>query len=169
MINKTKTIIPNYDIVEKVGESAHSIAYKAFHKKNPKRPLVLKILKTVSLTENQKRHFRQKIEQLKVLHDTRLITPLSLDVKGDVRFITQEYFEGITLDEWAKTQTKISLDDFFTIACELAQALDKVHEAGIIHGDIKPHNILIQPETLDIRIIDFITPPRCERREPFHL
>lgn len=150
--------IPNYDIVEKLGEGPQSIVYKAFHKKNPDRLLTLKVIKAVSLSEKQKAHFRQKIEHLKVLHDTRLIPPLSFEEKGDIRFITREYFEGMTLDEWAKTQNQISLPDFFTIACELALAIDKVHDAGIIHGGIKPHNILIQPKTLDIRLIDFITP-----------
>ncbi|TRZ90889.1 MAG: GAF domain-containing protein [Methanosarcinales archaeon] len=151
-------IISNCDLVEKLGEGPQSIVYKAFHKKNPHRPLTLKILKTASLSEKQKAHFRQKIEHLKVLHDPHLILPLSFDEKGDVRFIIQDYFEGITLDNWAKTQNKISFHDFFTIACELAQLIDKVHEAGIIHGGVKPHNILVKRDTLDIRLIDFITP-----------
>lgn len=153
-----KTIIPNYDIAEKLGEGPQSIVYKAFHKKNPNRPLMLKILKAASLSENQKAHFRQKIEHLKVLHDPLLITPLSFEVKDGVYFITQDYFEGITLDEWAKTQDRITLDDFFNIACKLSEAIDKVHEAGIIHGGVKPHNILVKRDTLDIRLIDFITP-----------
>ena len=152
------TTIPNYDIIEKLAEGPQSIVYKAFYKKSPHRPLVLKILKAASLSEDQKRHFRQKIEQLKVLHDTRLITPLSFKVRRGVWFFTQDYFNGITLDEWAEKQTKITLNDFFTIACELAETLNRVHEAGIIHGGIKPHNILIEPESLDIRLIDFITP-----------
>ncbi len=150
--------VPNYDITEKLGEGPQSIVYKAFHKKNPARPLMLKILKAASLSEHQKAHFRQKIEHLKVLHDPLVITPISFEMKGGVCFITQDYFEGVTLDEWAKTENQISLPDFFTIACELALAIDKVHEAGIIHGGIKPHNILIQPKTLDIRLNDFITP-----------
>ncbi|MCK4469452.1 MAG: serine/threonine protein kinase, partial [Desulfobacterales bacterium] len=152
------TTIPNYDIIEKLGEGPQSIVYKAFYKKSPHRPLLLKILKATSLSEDQKRHFRQKIEHLKVLHDPRLITPLSFKVRGNVRFFTRDYFNGITLDEWAEKQTKITLNNFFTIACELAETLNKVHEAGIIHGGIKPHNILIEPESLDIRLIDFITP-----------
>jgi predicted ATPase/signal transduction histidine kinase len=119
---------------------------------------MLKILKAASLSENQKAHFRQKIEHLKVLHDPLLITPLSFEVKGGVYFITQDYFEGITLDEWAKTRARITLDDFFILACKLAEAIDKVHEAGIIHGGVKPHNILVKRDTLDIRLIDFITP-----------
>ena len=150
--------ILNYDIVEKLGEGPHSIVYKAFHKKRPNRPLALRLLRAVSLSEHQKRYFRQRIEHLKILHDTRLIIPLSFEVKGGAAFITQEYFQGITLDKWARKQKKTTLNDFFTLACRLAQAVDKAHEAGIIHGGIKPHNILIQPRSLDIRLIDFITP-----------
>jgi len=152
------TTIPGYDIIEKLGESPQSVVYKAFQKKNPLRPLALKILKAISLSKDQKRHFRQKMEHLKILHDTHLITPLSFKAIGSIHFFTQDYFEGITLDEWAREQPEITLNDFFTIACNLAEVLNKVHEAGIIHGGIKPHNILIQPESLDVRLIDFITP-----------
>ncbi|MBW2647062.1 MAG: AAA family ATPase, partial [Deltaproteobacteria bacterium] len=152
------TTIPNYDIIEKIGEGPQSVVYKAYHKKNPNRLLALKILKAVSLSEAQRRYFRQKIEHLKVLHDPRLITPLSFKVRRGVQFFTQDYFEGITLNDWAKKRTKIILNDFFAIACELSEALNRVHEAGIIHGSIKPHNILIQPKLLAIRLIDFITP-----------
>lgn len=82
------TIIPNYDFVEKIGEGPQSVVYKAFHKKKPNRLLALKVLKAVSLPENQKAYFRQKIEHLKVLHDCRLILPLSFEEKGGARFIT---------------------------------------------------------------------------------
>lgn len=56
---ETITTIPGYNIIEKLGEGSQSIVYKAFHKKNPNRPLALKILKAVSLFKDQKRHFRQ--------------------------------------------------------------------------------------------------------------
>ncbi len=86
-----------------------------------------------------------------------MITPLSLSEKEDTCFITQDYFEGITLDKLIKADRGISLKDFFTIACGLARALEKVHEAGIIHGGVKPHNILVSEKTRDIRLIDFLS------------
>ncbi len=87
--------IPNYKVIEKLGECPQSIIYKAFHKKNPDRQLALRVLNAVSVSERQRRHFRQRIEHLKILHDIHLITPLSFDVKEDAAFITQEYFKGI--------------------------------------------------------------------------
>lgn len=152
-----KVLIPNYEIIQRLGESPQAIVYKAFHKKNPKEILVLKILKTGYLPEHQKMHFRQKIEQLKVLNAPMLLKPLFFEIIEDIQFITRNYFEGIPLDEWAAAKNKISLKDFFTISCLLAQALQKVHEAGVIHGGIKPHNILINQKSLDIRLVDFIS------------
>lgn len=119
--------------------------------------MVLKVLKVGYLSEHLKLHFQQKIEHLKILNDPLLIRPLSFEVKEDTQFIIRDYFDGIPINEWAAAQPKISLNDFLTISCLLAQAINKVHEAGIIHGGIKPHNILIHPKSLNIRLVDFIS------------
>jgi predicted ATPase/GAF domain-containing protein/tRNA A-37 threonylcarbamoyl transferase component Bud32 len=147
----------NYNIVEKIAEAPSAAVYKAYHKKNPDRLLVLKILKSTSLSEYKQAQFQQKIEHLKVLNDPLVITPVSLGIKDGVCFITQDYFDGVALDHVREAHSRVTLSDFLTIACRLAKALDKVHEAGIIHGGIKPHNILLQLGTLDVRLIDFIS------------
>ncbi len=152
-----KEAIPNYELVEKINESLQSIVYKAFHKKNPEKLLVLKVLKTGYLSEHQQIYFRQKIEQLKILSDPMLIRPLLFEARDGVQFITREYFDGIPLNEWIASQPSVTLANFFTISCLLTQALVKVHESGIIHGGIKPHNILIHPKSLAVRLIDFLT------------
>ncbi len=152
-----KEVIPNYEIIQELYENHQTVIYKAFHKKYPQNLLVLKVLKTGYLSDHQKMHFRQKIEQLKVLTDPMLLRPLSFEDKERMQFITREFFDGIPLNEWAAAQKEISLDNFFTISCLLAQALHKIHEAGVIHGGIKPHNILVHPKSLSIRVIDFIT------------
>ena len=151
------TLIPNYEILELLDESPQATIYKAYHKKNPSHLLVLKVLNPALLSDEKKSQFRQKIEQLRILKDPIVITPDTFETKGDTCFITQSWFEGITLDKFIKLQP-VSMKDFFTIACGLSRALDIVHEAGIIHGGIKPHNILINPQSLDIRLIDFISP-----------
>lgn len=157
MAAETKIIIPYYELTQKLGEGAQSIVYRAFNKKDPEKALVLKILKVGYLPEHQKLHFHQRIERLKVLNDPMLIRPISFEVIGETQFITREYFEGIPLDEWAASQGKVSLKDFFTISCLLTQAINKIHEGGIIYGGLKPHNILIHPKSLDIRLVDFIS------------
>lgn len=150
-------IISNYEIIEKIAEAPQAAVYKAYHKKNPDRLLVLKILKAGSISDYKKVQFRQKIEHLRVLNDPLVITPITLGVKDEVCFVTQDHFEGVTLDNLTGTHARISLNDFFSIACKLAKALEVVHDAGIIHGGIKPHNILVDIRSLDIRLIDFFS------------
>ena len=151
-------IIPQYTLLEKLGEGVQTIVYKGYYKNVPHRLLTIKVIKTALLSDSQKKYFRQKIEHLKVLPDERLMAPLTFHDSKNLQFITRLYFEGLPLNEWIATQTKIKLDDFLTIAISLAELLEKTHQAGIIHGGMKPHNILIDPQTLELRIVDFITP-----------
>ncbi|MBI2851531.1 MAG: AAA family ATPase [Chloroflexi bacterium] len=153
----TVVVIPNYEITDIIAESPQATVYRAYHKKNLSRPLVLKILKSTFLSDYKKSQFRQKIEQLRVLNDPLMITPVTFEAKDGVCFMTQDYFDGVTLDKLMDEQRPFPLDSFFTIACGLARAMDKVHEAGVIHGGVKPHNILVNPQTLEIRLIDFIS------------
>jgi len=148
----------NYIVTEKLGESFQAVVFKGYHKHVPDQPLIIKLLKLLSSWDDQSRHLRQKIERLKVLHDPRVCTPLALESYGDLQFIVQPWFAGQPLNCWTKQQDKLDLDDFFTLACTLADTLQAVHDAGITHGGIKPHNILLQPGTLTLRLTDFITP-----------
>ena len=95
-------ILSNYEILETITESPKSAIYRAYHKKNPTTLLILKVFKT-PLSENKKGQIIQKIEHLKVLNDPLLITPISFSDKDGVCFITQDYFDGITLDKLMET------------------------------------------------------------------
>lgn len=149
--------ILNYEIVEKVAEVPQTAVFKVYHQANPNQTLVLKVLKSINFSGYKKAQFDQKIEHLKVLKNPLLITPDSFEVNDGLCFITQEYFNGISLDVFIKEHPQLPLSDFFILACRLTQALEKIHEAGIIHGGIKPHNILVGSNISDIRLIDFIS------------
>jgi signal transduction histidine kinase/tetratricopeptide (TPR) repeat protein len=147
-----------YDFTEKLGESLQAQVYKGYRKDQPEQLLVLKLLKLLSGRKDQSRYLKQKIERLKVLHDPRVCTPLLLETDGGRQIIVQPWFAGQTLDDWAACSQKLRLNDFFSLACTLADILQAVHDAGVTHGGIKPHNILVQPGTLTVRLTDFITP-----------
>ena len=148
----------NYVLSEKLGESLQAEVFKGYHIHVPDYPVVIKCLKLLSSWDDQSRHLRQKIERLKVLHNPRVSTPLALENSEDHHFIVQPWFAGHALSHWASQQDAVKLKDFLTIGCALAEILQGVHEAGITHGGIKPHNILVQADTLNLRLTDFITP-----------
>jgi signal transduction histidine kinase len=150
--------LPHYQLLEKLGESLNSVVYKAAPKSTPQRLVTVKLLKSPLRQESLRRYIRQKVERLKVIHDVRVITPTAFESYGDLQIIVQDYYPGITLDAWRRRQKPVKVADFLCIALELAQALTAVHDGGIVHGGVKPHNILIRPDTLAVRLIDFITP-----------
>lgn len=152
------TTIPGYQLADRLGEGLQSVVYRGFDRAAPDRPLSIKIFKAASLSERQQARIRQKIEHLRVLRETSLLTPEAFDVRAGVPFVVQDYFAGLPLDEWLRRQPSLFLDSFFTIACQLATSLEKIHEAGIVHGGIKPHNILVDPATLETRVTGFVTP-----------
>ncbi|MEI8324799.1 MAG: AAA family ATPase, partial [Betaproteobacteria bacterium] len=155
---QASTMLYPYVISDKLGESLQASVFKGHHRDSPAQPVVLKQLKLLSSWGEQSGHLRQKVHRLRVLHDPRVCTPLALESEAGLQFIVQPWFSGVPLDRWAAQREAVSLGDFFTIACALADTLQAVHEAGIIHGGVKPHNILIQPDTLSLRLTDFITP-----------
>jgi predicted ATPase/signal transduction histidine kinase len=148
----------DYLIGEKIGESLQAEVYKAFHKFNLHVPLTLKVLKPHSSAVEQTQYLRQKIERLQVLHDPRMGIPLLLESCDNTPFIIQPWISGITLNKWLEGRLPLDIRTFFTLACALADILHMVHDAGIVHGGIKPHNILIQPSTLSVWLTDFVTP-----------
>ena len=153
------TSIPYYQLLECLGESLNASVFKAVSKDNPDDIVTVKILKRLINHESQRRYLRQKVERLKIIHDPRVIVPRSIEYFGEAHMIVQDYFPGITLDRYlSQNIDSLDLATFFVIAAELTQAVNNIHEAGIIHGSVKPHNILIQPETRSIRLIDFLNP-----------
>lgn len=151
--------IPYFSLLELLGESLEALVYKAVSKETPDSLFIIKILKRPISSESQRRYLTQKVERLKIIHDPRVITPDSFDCSSNNQFIARHYFPGKTLASYLTEQGKaISLRDFFNIAGELTLAINAVHEAGIIHGGVKPHNILIQAETNAIRLVDFLNP-----------
>ena len=151
--------VPNYILLELLGESLNASVYKASSKEQPDSFFTIKVLKHSINTESQLRYLRQKVERLKIIHDPRIIIPQSFESFSDAQFIVRRFFPGKTLNVYLSEQTQnIALSVFFTIASEMVLAVNAVHEAGIIHGSIKPHNILIQEGTHAISLVDFLSP-----------
>ena len=157
IITEQQMMISDYVVVGKIAEAPHSAVFKVYNKNKPEQFLSLKIVKAATLSENRKLQLRQIIEHLRILSDPSVITPDSFSDERGVCFLIQEFFDGITLDRLLAERPNLSLNNFFTMAVDLARSLEKVHEAGIIHGGIKPHNILVDQSSLAIRLIDFIS------------
>lgn len=82
---------------------------------------------------------------------------------GDV-LLVMEYIEGSTLR--AQLGAPLSLDRFFSIAVQCADALIAAHARGILHGDVKPENIMLTPDS-QVKLLDFGVARRLPGSDPF--
>jgi len=93
-------------------------------------------------------------EILKNLDHPYIIKVLALIPTGNELTLVSDWFDGESLKSRIRKQGKLSLDTFFEIALKTANVLKYVHNAGVIHKDINPANILVSA-TNEVRLIDF--------------
>jgi serine/threonine protein kinase/tetratricopeptide (TPR) repeat protein len=99
-----------------------------------------------------RRRFLQEAAQASRFSDAHIAALYDvLDEQGEL-FLVMEYVDGETLRQ--RLRRPMSLDQFFNIATECAQALGAAHQRGIVHCDIKPENIMLTSEE-QVKILDF--------------
>ncbi|MBD2501117.1 ATP-binding sensor histidine kinase [Anabaena azotica] len=155
----TEYCIPGYRITEQIYISSKTLVYRAI-KQRTQESVIIKIMRTEYPTFAEIGQFRNQYNITKNLHLSGIVKPLSLESYYNSYALVMEDFDGISLKDWQQKNYKdkhkqISLDEFFHIAIGITAILDELHRERIIHKDIKPANILINPTTGEIKIIDF--------------
>ncbi|MEG5177410.1 trifunctional serine/threonine-protein kinase/ATP-binding protein/sensor histidine kinase [Microcoleus sp. A2-D5] len=146
--------IPHYQIVETVYSGSRTVVYRALRTKD-RLPVVIKLLKNEYPSFSELVQFRNQYTISKNLHQPGIIQTYSLEPYQNGYALVMEDFGGISLKEWAMSGNLQSLHEFLTLAIALCNTLDLLYRERIIHKDIKPANILINPETKQVKLIDF--------------
>ncbi|MCT7983853.1 AAA family ATPase [Laspinema sp. A4] len=154
----------NYQFLETLHSGARTVIYRVQNQLDGSKAIV-KTLKSEypSLADiTRLRHEYQILENFQI--DT-IIQPLGLEPYQNGWALVLEDTGAISLSEWLKSHT-LSLIKFLEIAIDLVGALNELHQQNIIHKDIKPENIIINPLTETIQLIDFSIASRLERENP---
>jgi serine/threonine-protein kinase len=109
-----------------------------------KHPVAVKILRPEVATAVGETRFHREIEILSRLDHPSILPLLDYgSINERVFFFTMPFVEGSTLKARIRRELRLSLNDSFTIAQDVADALDYAHGRGLIHRDVKPANILL--------------------------
>jgi predicted Ser/Thr protein kinase len=144
-------VIPGYIIAERLGGGGGGVVYRAF-REGSDRPLALKVL-SVPVGEGfaAKRAWRE----LDVLESLRLpVVPRLIDygVHEGRMFIAAEFVEGRPLSTFGAADRR-DVRACVELLAKIAEAVQMLHEHGVIHRDIKPSNVIVTPRG-DVMIID---------------
>lgn len=151
MIGQT---VSHYRVTDKLGGGGMGIVYRAEDIKL-RRAVAIKVLPP-DLTRDTvaKERFVQEAQAASALDHPNICTIHEIDETPDGQmFLVMAYYPGETLK--AKIERgPLKLDDALDCAIQIAQALKKAHENGIVHRDIKPANVLVTVDGL-IKVVDF--------------
>ncbi len=154
MIN-TLIKIPGYHVSDEIYHSSRTLVYRGY-RETDQQPVVIKFLKNSYPSFTELVQFRNQYTITKNLNSPLIIQTYSLETYQNGYGLVMEDFGGISLKEWiVQKETPLSLSEFFPIAIALCDSLDILYRNRIIHKDIKPTNILINPHTKKVKLIDF--------------
>ncbi|BAB75390.1 serine/threonine kinase with two-component sensor domain [Nostoc sp. PCC 7120 = FACHB-418] len=145
--------IPGYFILEEIYHGSKTVVYRAVREAD-QQPVVIKLLKREYPTFSELLQFRNQYAIAKNLKIPGIVNLYSLEPYRNSYAMVMEDFGGISLRDYAQQQS-LSLTEILTITIQLADILHHIYQQRIIHKDIKPANILINPETKQVKLIDF--------------
>ncbi len=143
-----------YEIIERIGVGGMAGVYKALcHRLN--RYVAVKILKDdYAVDDDFRRRFHTEAQAVAMLSHPNIVTVYDVSRTQDVDYIVMELIEGITLKQYMQKRGVLSWKEALHFASQITKALTHAHSRGIIHRDIKPHNIMILKDS-SVKVTDF--------------
>ena len=145
-------VITGYEILEQIYESPNSTVYRG-RREEDNQPVIFKVLKQDCLNSLQLTIYKQEYEIIRNLEHQGIIKAYDLQHDNFLMMILED-FGGESLKNLL-SENKFNLVECLEIACQITDSLAQIHAAQVIHKDINPSNIVFNPVTKQLKIIDF--------------
>jgi eukaryotic-like serine/threonine-protein kinase len=137
-----------YDLIRVLGKGAMGIVYEG-RDPNLDRRVAIKTVKVENLSEEAaaeyEARFRTEARSAARLQHPNIVSVYDSDRDGDIAFLVMEYIQGDDLKYHLDKGIRYSLEQSLKMIRDLLSALDYAHKQGIVHRDVKPANLLIEP------------------------
>ncbi len=149
-----KRLDGRYEIREIIGVGGMAVVYKAYDNIDD-RIVAIKILKEEFLANEEfRRRFKNESKAIAVLSHPNIVKVYDVSFGDRLQYIVMEYIEGITLKEYIEQQKVINWKEAVHFTTQILRALQHAHDKGIVHRDVKPHNIMLL-QNGNIKVTDF--------------
>ncbi|MEO8199176.1 MAG: protein kinase [Gemmatimonadota bacterium] len=144
-----------YEIKEVLGAGGMGVVYRALDRQLHEI-VAVKTLKSQLLhfDQNVIERFKQEIRLARRITHRNVVRTHDLGEVDGTYFITMEYVEGTSLEKLIHRRGRLPVDVTLPIGKQLCRALEVAHEAGVIHRDIKPQNMVVDASGF-LKVMDF--------------
>ena len=147
---ETKTL-GHFDLLEQVGVGSFGSVWKA-RDKELDRTVAVKIPRKGQLDPDETEQFLREARAVARLRHPNIVSVHEVGRERDTVFIVSDFIEGVTLAD-RLTARRFSVREAAELSAKIADALHHAHEAGVVHRDIKPGNIILnaagEPNIMD--------------------
>jgi eukaryotic-like serine/threonine-protein kinase len=135
-----------YKIQGVLGKGAMGVVYDGLDPTLNRR-VAIKTIRTTTLDEATAKHysmrFQREVRAVARLNHPNIVQVYDFGAEGDLAYIVMEYIQGKELKDAFDAGQKFELKVVLRLMVEVLDALDFAHEAGIIHRDVKPANVML--------------------------
>lgn len=138
-----------------VGEGGTAVVYRADHPQHGS--VAVKVLREKLRADSTAtaRFLREAEYGTRVTHPNVVRTIEIGEIRPGVPFLSTEWAPGELLERYAKRHAPLPAAEVAEIICQIADAVQAAHAAGIIHRDLKPDNLMYDPATKRVKLLDF--------------
>lgn len=150
-----QTLAVRYDIASVLGVGGMGMVYKATDRELGET-VAVKTLKPELVQQDPSAldRFKSEIRLARRIAHRNVVRTYDLGESAGVYFITMEFVEGKSLKDLIRSRGRLPVAVTIPIAKQLCRALEVAHEEGVIHRDIKPQNMVVQPDGV-LKVMDF--------------
>ena len=144
-----------YDVKEVLGMGGMGVVYRAFDREL-QEPVAIKTLRPEAMAGETValERFKQEIRLARKIAHRNVVRTYDLGEVGGMYYLTMEYVEGTSLKQLITSRGRLPIPVTLTVGKQLCRALEVAHEQGVIHRDIKPQNIVVEPSGF-LKVMDF--------------
>jgi serine/threonine protein kinase len=143
------TTLGRYNIERTLGKGAMGVVYEGLDPKLNRRVAIKTILKShldPDTAKDYSMRFSREAQAVARLNHPHIVQVYDFAEEGDIAYLVMEFIRGKELKDFFDANERFDIREAVRIMCELLEALDFAHNAGVIHRDIKPANIMLDSQ-----------------------
>jgi serine/threonine protein kinase/formylglycine-generating enzyme required for sulfatase activity len=146
-------VLGNYVVLDRIGAGGMGQVYKAWHRRMHRTVALKTLPERAAAGEDSIARFRREILSAAQLSHPNIVAAYDADVAQNVHFLVMEYVDGPNLSDVVRQHGPLPIAQVVRYVLDAARGLAYAHQRGIVHRDVKPSNLIVDPSGV-VKVLD---------------